>query len=70
MGVKSELKFIQKTRSTNQGQCHAHDHREVNEVECGDLQYVAIRIRVSVDILILSGQRQGLDTTIPDVSLL
>lgn len=53
-----------------QCQCHAHDYRDEDEVEGGDLKHVAVRVWVHVDIFILSGQMQGLGTTIFIVSLL
>lgn len=53
-----------------QGQRHAHDHRGENEVECGDLKHVAVRVWVCVDIFVLSRHAQGLGTTILTVSLL
>lgn len=55
---------------TNQGKCHAHDHRDEDEVEGGNLKYIAVRVRVFVDIFILPGHAQGHGTTILSVYLL
>lgn len=55
---------------TNQAERHAHNHRGEDEVKCGDLKHVAARIRVCVDIFVLTGQVQGFGTTILTVSLL
>lgn len=52
------------TKKTNQGQCHAHDNRGEDEIEGGDLQHVAVRVRVCVDILILSRHVQRFGTII------
>lgn len=52
------------TKKTNQGQCHAHDNGGEDEIEGGDLQHVAARVRVSVDILILSRHVQRFGTII------
>lgn len=60
----------QKLRVTNQGECHAHNHRGEDEVEGGDLKHVAVRVWVCVDIFVLSGHAQGHGTTILTVSLL
>lgn len=51
-------------KKTNQGQCHAHDNRGEDEIEGGDLQHVAVRVRVCVDILILSRHVQRFGTII------
>lgn len=40
---------------TNQAQCHAHDHRSKDEIEGGDLEHVAVRVRVCMDIFVLFG---------------
>lgn len=52
------------TKKTNQSQCHAHDNGGEDEIEGGDLQHVAARVRVSVDILILSRHVQRFGTII------
>lgn len=53
-----------------QCQCHSHDHRGEDVVESGDLQHVAVRVWIPMNIFILSGHPQGLGTIIFTVSLL
>lgn len=53
-----------------QAQRHAHDYWGEDEVEGGDLKHIAIRVRIHVNIFVLSRHTQGLGTTIPTVSLL
>lgn len=51
-------------KKTNHGQRHAHDNRDEDEIEGGDLQHVAVRVWVCVDILILSRHVQRFGTII------
>lgn len=51
-------------KKTNQGQRHAHDNRREDEIEGGDLQHVAVRVWICVNILILSRHVQRFGTII------
>lgn len=51
-------------KKTNHGQRHAHDNRDEDEIEGGDLQHVTVRVWVCVDILILSRHVQRFGTII------
>lgn len=51
-------------KKTNQGQRHAHDNRGEDEIEGGDLQHVAVRVWVCVDVLILPRHVQTFGTII------
>lgn len=44
---------------TYQGEYHAHDNWNKDEVEGGDLQKAAVLVRVGVHIFILNGRLQS-----------
>lgn len=49
-------------KNTDQGQRHAHDNRGEDEIEGGDLQHVAVRVWVCVDVHVLSRHAQRFGT--------
>lgn len=51
-------------KKTNQCQRHAHDNRSEDEIKGGDLQHVAAKVWVCVDIFILPRHVQRFGTII------